>query len=109
MILSNKRRKANNKCAIRLRGSAGWSAPLLFANPGRQVFSRQGPYGQVIIQAMTEFVDSHSSIPRHCLEYKAICLFLQLKITSQCICNSYTMGCLPVHGDNPQALASGLS
>ena len=25
------------------------------------------------------------------------------------ICNSYTMGCLPVRGDNPQALASGLS
>ena len=24
------------------------------------------------------------------------------------ICNSYTMGCLPVHGDNPRALASGL-
>ena len=23
--------------------------------------------------------------------------------------NSYTMGYLPVHGDNPQALASGLS
>ena len=24
-------------------------------------------------------------------------------------CNSYTMGCPPVHGDNPRALASGLS
>ena len=24
-------------------------------------------------------------------------------------CNSYTMGCQPVRGDNPQALASGLS
>ena len=23
--------------------------------------------------------------------------------------NNYTMGCLPVHGDNPRALASGLS
>ena len=23
--------------------------------------------------------------------------------------NSYTMGCPPVHGDNPRALASGLS
>ena len=28
---------------IRLRRCAGWSAPLLFANPRRQVFSRQGP------------------------------------------------------------------
>ena len=26
-----------------------------------------------------------------------------------CSCNSYTMGCPPVRGDNPQALASGLS
>ena len=26
-----------------------------------------------------------------------------------CICNSYTIGCPPVRGDNPQALASGLS
>ena len=25
------------------------------------------------------------------------------------LCNSYTMGCLPVHGDNPRALASVLS
>ena len=25
------------------------------------------------------------------------------------ICNSYTMGCPPVRGDNPRALASGLS
>ena len=28
---------------IRLRGCTGWSAPLLFANPHRQVFSHQGP------------------------------------------------------------------
>ena len=28
---------------IRLRGCAGWSAPLLFANLRRQVFSRLGP------------------------------------------------------------------
>ena len=26
-----------------------------------------------------------------------------------CLRNSYTMGCPPVRGDNPQALASGLS
>ena len=25
------------------------------------------------------------------------------------LCYSYTMGCPPVHGDNPRALASGLS
>ena len=28
---------------------------------------------------------------------------------SSCICNSYTMGCPPVCGDNPRALESGLS
>ena len=32
------------KALIRLRGCAGWSAPVLFANPRRQVFSRRGPY-----------------------------------------------------------------
>ena len=26
-----------------------------------------------------------------------------------CLCNSYTMACPPVRGDNPRALASGLS
>ena len=35
---------ANNKALIRLRGCAGWSAPVLFANPRRQVFSRRGPF-----------------------------------------------------------------
>ena len=40
MILFN---KGITKALIRLRGCAGWSAPLLFANPPRQVFSRRGP------------------------------------------------------------------
>ena len=31
------------KALIGLRGCAGWSVPLLFANPRRQVFSRRGP------------------------------------------------------------------
>ena len=30
-------------------------------------------------------------------------------ITKQWISNSFTMGCPPVRGDNPRALASGLS
>ena len=41
MIHSKKRL---TKALIRLRRCAGWSAPVLFANPRRQVFSRQGPY-----------------------------------------------------------------
>ena len=39
MSLSSKR---ITNALIRLRGCAGWSAPLLFANPRRQVFSRRG-------------------------------------------------------------------
>ena len=31
------------KALIRLHGCPGWSAPLLFANPGRQVLSFRGP------------------------------------------------------------------
>ena len=41
MILSKKR---ITKALIRLHGCAGWSAPVLFANPRRQVFSHRGPY-----------------------------------------------------------------
>ena len=41
MILSN---KWKTKALISLRWCAGWSAPLLFANPWRQVFLRRGPY-----------------------------------------------------------------
>ena len=40
MILSKKR---TSKALSSLRGCAGSSAPLLFANPRRQVFSRRGP------------------------------------------------------------------
>ena len=32
------------KALIRLRGCSGWSAPLLFPNPRRQVFLCRGPY-----------------------------------------------------------------
>ena len=41
MILSNKQ---ITKALIRLHGCAGWSAPVLFANPRRQVFSHRGSY-----------------------------------------------------------------
>ena len=29
-----------------------------------------------------------------------------INFNNQAICNCYTMGCLPVRGDNPRALAS---
>ena len=41
VILSKKRK---TKALIRLRGCAGWSAPLLFATLRRQVFPRRGPF-----------------------------------------------------------------
>ena len=41
MVLCKKR---ITKALIRLCGCAGWSAPVLFANPRRHVFSRRAPY-----------------------------------------------------------------
>ena len=41
MVLS---KKVNTKALIRLGRCAGWSAPVLLANPRRQIFSLQGPY-----------------------------------------------------------------
>ena len=40
MVLSKKR---ITEVLIRLRGCAGWSAPVLFADPDRHVFLRRGP------------------------------------------------------------------
>ena len=42
MILST---KLITKAFIRQLGCIGWSAPVLFANPQKQVFSRLGPFG----------------------------------------------------------------
>ena len=36
-------KKRITKALIRLRRCADWPAPVLFANPRRQVFSRRGP------------------------------------------------------------------
>ena len=51
--------KRITKALIRLRGCAGWSAPVLFANPRRQVFSRRGPYNS----AHEILASSHSLSP----------------------------------------------
>ena len=48
MVLSKKRK---TKVLISLCACAGWSAPVLFANPQRQVFSRGGPYFAGFIQS----------------------------------------------------------
>ena len=42
-------RKLITKALIRLCRSAIWSAPVLFANPGRQVFLRQGPSVMLVL------------------------------------------------------------
>ena len=57
MILSKKQKK---KALIRLRGCAGWSAPVLFTNPRRQGFSRRGPYYSCIYDPCnSEWTASH--------------------------------------------------
>ena len=43
------------KALIRLCGCAGWSAPVLFANPRRQVFLRRGTY--LLSQSLFLFSD----------------------------------------------------
>ena len=40
------------------------------------------------------------------LDINEMCIVIYL---NKCLRNSYTMGCTPVRGDNPRALASGLS
>ena len=45
---------------MRLREFAGWSAPLLFANPRRQVFSRRCPFHM----ALTPMVNVNASHPK---------------------------------------------
>ena len=42
-------KKQITKALISLQGCAGWSAPFLFANPRRQVFSYRGPYGLMLL------------------------------------------------------------
>ena len=49
-------KKRITKALIRLRGCAGWSAPVLFANPRRQVFSRCGPF-DVNLTIMTVIIN----------------------------------------------------
>ena len=51
---------------------------------------------------------SSSHQPDDC-KPKAFVYFFQKTLSFSGISNSYTMGCPPVHGDNPRALAIGLS
>ena len=49
--------------------------------------------------------DSSSTIKQGDFDCDVILCFA----TNFKLCNSYTMGCPPIRGDNPRALASGLS
>ena len=53
MVLFKKR---ITKALIRLRGCAGWSAPVLFATPRRQVFSRRGPNSAVLVALLNPYI-----------------------------------------------------
>ena len=57
MLLSNKR---ITKALIRLRGCAGWSAPVLFTNLRRQIFSRRGPNNIILI------MENRTKLKQHC-------------------------------------------
>ena len=46
---------------------------------------------------------------QHSLIIAFVVLFLDSYNSGKCRRNSYTMGCRPVRGDNPRAIASGLS
>ena len=58
MVLSKMR---ITKALIRLRGCAGWSAPVMFANPRRQVFSPPGPYFNEIVLNFRQVVKEEMS------------------------------------------------
>ena len=67
MVLANKR---ITKALIRLRGCAGWSAPVLLANPRRQVFSRRGLNVRLLNQLFWILTVFHP-----CQESILVCLF----------------------------------
>ena len=59
-----------------------------------------------MIMLISEFQKRNN---KHICKYLLILLIFILKGLYIGLRNSYTMGCPPVRGDNPRALASGLS
>ena len=75
------------KALIRLRGCAGWSAPLLFANHQRQVFSHRDPYGsslklthkpihKAMLQNKTPHMTQPSDTKRHLMLYTKLKIWM---------------------------------
>ena len=67
MKLSKKR---TTKALIRLRGCAGWSAPVLFATPQRQVYSRRGPIQD---GSFIPIKASSTSMQYQCVTFTEVC------------------------------------
>ena len=53
--------------------------------------------------------NARCAIKEQCDQYSVRIVQAMLKRQSDILCDSYNMGCPPVRGDNPRALASGLS
>ena len=77
MILSNKR---ITKVLIRLRGFAGWSAPLLFANPEDR-FSRVEAHIVFFLSSEIGINSAGCSMDFHCVTRGAVCT------NSICVCS----------------------
>ena len=76
------------------------STGVLKALPGKLDIKRHSP-------SILYVVDNNPAI--YCSGPKNVFLNDPRLLAVKQICNSYTMGCPPVRGDNPRALASGLS
>ena len=66
MLISKQR---ITKALIRLRRCAGWSAPLLFANPRRQVVSRRGLFDNMVTLQSIRASLAEGSTANHYLLY----------------------------------------
>ena len=86
MIISCKR---ITKTLISLRGCASWSAPVFFANPRRQIFSRRGPI--IIVTSGQE--NARLVIARAYSDNINICYFVNLQIHNS-IDQKLLPGCL---------------
>ena len=91
MILLDKR---ITKALISLRGCAGWSAPVLFANSRREVFSRRGPFvASYILQtnpSLTRLLcTTYLLVTTYTMSAKIACIDLVLLLASNVYCDSW--------------------
>ena len=53
--------------------------------------------------------NSYTTVHLLCNSYTSVCLLCNIYTTVYLLCNNYTTVYPPVRGDNPRAVASGLS